>query len=99
GSGNLDVVPEFVGPGDYHLTAGSPLIDAGSFATGARYLDGYPRPVDGNGDSVVASDIGAYEFTDSDGDDTDDRVDNCPTTSNPTQQDADGDRHGDVCDN
>ena len=51
------------------LVPGSPAIDAGGpeclDATGAPLTTdqrGRPRPVDGNGDGLVACDIGAFEF-------------------------------------
>ncbi len=50
---------------DYHLLAGSPLIEAGnpaSPAAGALDLDGGTRAVDGNGDCIIRRDIGADEF-------------------------------------
>jgi parallel beta helix pectate lyase-like protein len=53
----------------YALVPGSPAIDAGGpvclDATGAPLTTdqrGRPRPVDGNGDGLVACDIGAFEF-------------------------------------
>lgn len=61
GAGNLSAAPRFAAPawgtgGDFHLLAGSPLIDAGT-ATGAPALDlaGGARP------AGAAIDIGAYE--------------------------------------
>jgi hypothetical protein len=57
--------PQFVGGGDFHLAAGSPLIDAGTPAgvpAGALDRDGRPRASDGNGDCARISDIGAYEY-------------------------------------
>lgn len=54
-SGNLDVAPGFVSyPGDLHLGAGSPLIDA-DLASGAPAVDLDGRPRTG------VPDIGAYE--------------------------------------
>ena len=45
---------------------GSPCIDAGTNepASGlpADDLDGNPRPLDGDGDTVAIADMGAYEF-------------------------------------
>jgi len=62
GAGNLSAAPSFVRPawgtaGDFHLLAGSPLLDAGT-ANGAPALDldGGARPVG------AAYDIGAYEY-------------------------------------
>jgi serine protease len=62
-SGNISQDPLFVDEmSDYHLRPESPAIDAGS-ASGApaEDFDGTPRPLDGNGDSVAAFDIGAFE--------------------------------------
>lgn len=63
------VDPRFVDPGagDFHLAAGSPLIDAGPTAAalpglGASDLDGAPRLTDGDGDGVARLDLGAFEF-------------------------------------
>jgi hypothetical protein len=61
----LIVSPGFVGNGDFHLAAGSPLIDAGtpgSVPAGALDRDGRPRASDGNGDCARVSDIGAFEY-------------------------------------
>jgi parallel beta-helix repeat protein len=65
--GNLSADPKFVDPraGDYRLQRGSPVIDAGD--NGApdlptRDLDGNPRVVDGDLDSVAIVDMGAFEF-------------------------------------
>ena len=53
----------FATPGDYHLVAGSPLVDAGDPAT-AQGLDlgGSPLVADGNNDGTARRDIGAYEL-------------------------------------
>ena len=63
---NISADPLFVdaSTGDYHLQAGSPAIDAGS-ASGAPSIDydGTTRPLDGNGDSIPAVDIGAFEYS------------------------------------
>jgi anti-sigma regulatory factor (Ser/Thr protein kinase) len=45
--------PQFAGPGDYRLPAGSPAIDSGDPLTvtlPTEDFDGAPRPVDGDGD-------------------------------------------------
>jgi hypothetical protein len=50
--------------GDYHLSPGSPLVDRGDLdavGLGELDLDGGPRSVDGNGDCIVAPDMGAFE--------------------------------------
>jgi hypothetical protein len=51
--------------GDFHLAAGSPLIDAGtpgSLPAGTTDRDGNPRPQDGNGDCTAVTDVGAFEY-------------------------------------
>jgi hypothetical protein len=61
---NISASPSFIdsAAGNYRLQSGSPAIDAGS-ALGApdNDFDGTPRPLDGNGDSTAAVDIGAFE--------------------------------------
>jgi hypothetical protein len=61
--GNLNVDPLFVDPAaDFHLAAGSPLIDAGDpAAAGGLDFDGLPLLADGNGDGLVRRDMGAFE--------------------------------------
>lgn len=65
-NGNISVDPAFVDPsmGNYHLQSGSPVIDAGNDAAAdvpGTDLDGNPRVVDGNGDTLAVVDLGAYE--------------------------------------
>ncbi len=64
-NGNISADPLFADPagGDYHLTTGSPAVDAGQNAGApATDIDGEARPVDGNGDGVPVVDLGADEF-------------------------------------
>jgi hypothetical protein len=57
GTGNIDADPKFVDPTtDYHLSAASPCIDAGTIETSITVdLDGAARPIGGGWD------MGAYE--------------------------------------
>ena len=61
--GVINQDPLYAGPGDYHLSAGSPSIDAGNPAAGGLLTDieGSVRPLDGNGDGTAVRDQGAYE--------------------------------------
>jgi len=65
GPGAVSCDPEFVNlsGGDYHLTAGSCVIDKGT-ASGAPTtdFDGDPRPVDGDENGNAAWDMGADEY-------------------------------------
>lgn len=75
GLGNITDDPAFRAPalGDFRLRYKSPCVDtATGFANGAADLDGLPRPLDGNFDSIANYDMGAFEYapwlSDSDGD-------------------------------
>jgi parallel beta-helix repeat protein len=63
--GHISCNPRFVNvsAGDYHLTAGSCVIDNGTrVGAPTSDFDGDSRPVDGNGDGNAAWDRGADEF-------------------------------------
>jgi hypothetical protein len=72
GAGNINANPLFVNAANnFHIQAGSPSIDAGVNPTTVSSnpaavvtddYDGVARPLDGNGDSTVAFDMGAFEF-------------------------------------
>jgi len=65
GATNLSVDPHLRDPvnEDYHLEAGSPLVDAGATDEApSADLDGESRPIDGNGDGIAIADIGADEY-------------------------------------
>jgi predicted outer membrane repeat protein len=65
GPGNLSANPRFHDPAsrDYRLRPSSPVIDAGTNVNAPqRDIRGLQRPVDGDGDGVAVTDMGAYEF-------------------------------------
>jgi len=65
GEGNISADPMFVDTagGDYHLKIGSPCIDKGiDVGAPTEDIEGNVRPIDGNGDSVAVTDMGAYEY-------------------------------------
>ncbi|MBN2210057.1 MAG: hypothetical protein JW709_01560, partial [Sedimentisphaerales bacterium] len=63
--GNFSSDPMYT-VGDWHLSADSPCIDAGTNEPEGGLpptdLDGNPRPIDGNGDLQAIADIGADEY-------------------------------------
>ena len=68
GTGNIADDPQFVDEagGNLRLTGGSPAVDAGNNAAVPpdlpEDLEGNPRIVDGDGDSIAVVDMGVYEF-------------------------------------
>jgi len=64
-NGNISIDPLLINlaEGDYHLSLGSPGIDTGSNMDAPDIdFDGAPRPVDGDGDSILTTDMGAFEY-------------------------------------
>jgi hypothetical protein len=63
-SSNFSLDPKYSNRGgdDYHILAGSPVIDLGSpHGAPARDFDGQCRPFDGDSDGTAIVDIGADE--------------------------------------
>ncbi|MFC1497087.1 choice-of-anchor Q domain-containing protein [Verrucomicrobiota bacterium] len=94
---NITNPPAFVGrlSNNYHLLLGSPCIDTGTNLLNIiTDLNGVPRPLDGNDDSIIAWDIGAYEFVHTSADtDADQMPDGWEISNslNPLSDDASGD--------
>jgi len=70
--GNIDADPLFVGDGDYHLTSGSPCIDAGADVGVYTDIDGDDRPLDAGFD--MGSDEFFIDCWDDDGDGYEDEI-------------------------
>ena len=65
GVGNIDEDPMFVNLGGFNvrLLSSSPAIDTGTNAGAPPFdLDGRRRPLDGDGDGMPITDMGAFEF-------------------------------------
>jgi hypothetical protein len=66
GLGNIETEPGFVdlAGGIFYLLPDSPCIDAGTDLSGYITADllGNLRPMDGNGDGILAFDMGAFEY-------------------------------------
>jgi hypothetical protein len=64
GPGMISADPSYVGPTNFHLTAGSVAIDTGNGGASIpnHDFDGNTRPQDGDGVGGAAFDMGAYEF-------------------------------------
>ncbi|MHC4759018.1 MAG: choice-of-anchor Q domain-containing protein, partial [Planctomycetota bacterium] len=66
GNGNISQNPDFAFEKDYHLLSNSPCIDSGTntpnIALDVVDADGNARLLDGNGDSFIVVDMGAYEY-------------------------------------
>ena len=68
GNTALDPLLKDLAGKDYHLKPGSPCIDSGTtLASVTIDLDGNPRPLDGDGDTIAIYDMGAYEMTNAGG--------------------------------
>lgn len=90
GDANITGDPRFLdaGSADFHLTSGSPCVDAGvgrSWITNAVDMDGNPRL------AGFAVDMGVYEAVDSDGDGIPDTDETGIYGTDPNNADTDGD--------
>ena len=93
GDGNISADPLFIDPenGDYHITLGSPCIDAGYYYGITGDFDGEPRPIDGDLNGTAEYDMGADEFLDSDEDGLSDRAEVNIYGTDPSDEDTDND--------
>ena len=101
GTGNITNDPQFAdfSGGDFRLADGSACVDAGQDGHAGSDLAGVPRPLDGNGDSSAAPDMGAYErvgaTADTDTDGLSDSNELYDVGTSPVRADTDGDEQAD----
>ncbi|BCX48014.1 copper ABC transporter substrate-binding protein [Haloferula helveola] len=63
-NGNISADPQFLDASNnnFRLPRNSPAVDAGTNMSAPLFdFDGKPRPIDGDGDTVALTDIGAFE--------------------------------------
>lgn len=93
--GNTADDPMFVSGVDYHLTVGSPCVDAGIGGFPPVDLDAVPRPLDGDADGTAEIDMGAYELASASGDTDHDHLSDAAEVythgTSPTDPDSDND--------
>jgi parallel beta-helix repeat protein/predicted outer membrane repeat protein len=88
GTGNIDSDPLFVSSTDFHLTFGSPCIDAGDDSSVPSDTTG---DMDGETRFSGTVDMGADEFVDTDGDDLSDYAEGAIYGTDPADSDSDDD--------
>jgi len=65
-NGNIRQTPGFLGPANFHLTAASPCLDAGTNSAPSmpsQDIDGDLRIIDGDENGTATADMGADEFS------------------------------------